>query len=234
MSYSVRVNDFEGPLDLLLQLIEGEKMDITNVSLVAVTEPFVKIVRDGQDTVSAEELADFLVVAAKLVYLKSKALLPDLFDASLEEGPDLETQLRLYKTFVEAAQRIGEMAIAGSSLYSRLKRAPRLATAQFVPPTDVTPLTLHELYQRVVSRLEPLLQLPKAAIERVVSIEEKIAELSERVKRFMKTSFHRFLAESRDRSEMIVGFLALLELIKQRTVRVEQKDLFHDIQLETL
>lgn len=232
MNYSVRVNDFEGPLDLLLQLIEGEKMDITNISLVAVTEPFVKIVREGQKNIPTEELADFLVIAAKLVYLKSKALLPSLYDPEMEEGPDLEAQLRMYKAFVEAAKEIGEMALRGTSLYGRLKRTTRLTEPMFLPPPNVTPALLQELYQRVIHRLEPLLHLPKAAIERIISIEEKIQELGEHVKRHLKTSFHRFLAEAQDRGEMIVGFLALLECIKQRTVKVKQDNLFHDIQLE--
>ncbi|MBM3204564.1 hypothetical protein FJZ48_01105 [Candidatus Uhrbacteria bacterium] len=233
MSYSVRVHDFEGPLDLLLQLIEGEKMEITNVSLMAVTEPFVKQVEAQKGKVPPEELADFLVIAAKLIYLKSKALLPSFLDPALEEGPDLESQLRLYKAFVEAARQIGEMAMSGSSLYGRSKRMSRMMSQGFVAPTGVSSQVLRDLYQRVIQRLEPLIQLPKAAVERVISIEDKILELGERVKRHMKTSFHRFLAEAKDRGEMIVSFLALLELIKLRSVNVTQEHVFHDIQLES-
>ena len=109
MPYTVRVEKFEGPLDLLLQLIEGEKLEITEISLVQVTEPFVQHVRERQGAIPPEELADFLVVAAKLIYLKSRALLPELTDQALDEGPDLADQLRMYRAFVEASNRLGEM-----------------------------------------------------------------------------------------------------------------------------
>lgn len=232
MIYSVHIEHFEGPLDLLLQLIEGDKLEITDVSLLQVTEPFVNYVRKNQGNIPPEELADFLIVAAKLVYLKSRALLPELTDPSLEEGMDLETQLRMYKAFVEAATRLGEMVLSGQASYGRVKRANRELIVGFVAPVGVTSILLRDLYQRVIQRLEPLVHLPKVAIERVVSIEEKIEELGSRIRKMLKTSFHRFLAESGDRGEMVVSFLALLELIKQRLVKVEQKDLFHDIQLE--
>ncbi len=232
MSYSVHIEHFDGPLDLLLQLIESEKLEITNISLMQVTEPFVTHVRQNQGKIPLEDLADFLVVAAKLVYLKSRALLPSLSDPSLEEGPDLESQLRLYKTFVQAADRFAAMAKEQRMSYNRAKRAVMVAEVGFVPPTGVTGGVLQEMYQKIIRRLEPLIHLPKAAIERAVTIEEKIQELGARVRASLKTSFHHFLTEAHDRGEMIVSFLALLELVKQRMVKVDQKDLFHDIHLE--
>lgn len=234
MPYSVRIEKFEGPLDLLLQLVEQQELEITEVSLMEVTEPFVQHVRENQGKIPPEELADFLVVAARLIYLKSKAILPGLLDPALEEGPDLETQLRMYKAFVEAAARLGEMAKDGVRSFSRTPRSLRDQPTGFLPPPNVTMETLHQLYARVVQRLQPMLALPKAAIERVVTIEEKIEQLTTRVKTMMRVSFHKFMGESRDRGEVIVSFLALLELIKQRIVKVEQKDLFHEIQLEAL
>ncbi len=234
MSYSVHIEHFEGPLDLLLQLVESEKLEITNVSLMEVTEPFVKHVRAHQGSIPPEELADFLLVAAKLVYLKSKALLPDIHDPALEEGPDLETQLRLYKTYAEAARRLGEMVMTGNCSYSRTKRPMREVQMGFVPPVGVTVAVLHQLYSRVLRRLEPFQHLPKAAIERVISLEEKIQQLGDRIRNTMKLSFHRFLSEAGSRGEAVVSFLALLELIKQRLVKVHQPNLFHDIHLERL
>lgn len=234
MEYSVRIASFQGPLDLLLKLVEADEMEITNLSMMQATEPFVRHVRENQGKIPPEELADFLVVAAKLVYLKSKALLPSLSDPSLEEGPDLETQLRMYKMFVEAANRLGEIAKEGQRSFSRTKRPIKEWAAGFVAPKEVTSTVLHDVYQRVIRRLEPIAFLPKAALERLVTLEEKLSELGERVRKALRVSFHRFLAESQDRSEMVVSFLALLELIKMRTVKVKQKDLFHDIQLEAV
>lgn len=233
MAYSVSIEKFEGPLDLLLQLVEKQEMEITNISLIAVTEPFVTLIREQQGTIPPEDLADFLVVAAKLVYLKSKALLPDLSD-DLDEGPDLETQLRMYKAFSEAAKQIGERWMEGRESFSRTSRIVRQTVPVFQPPVGVTVLALKELYERAIKRLEPILSLPKAAIERAITIEEKIEHLRTRVSSMLQVSFHRFLADSHDRNEMVVGFLALLELIKQRIVRVEQGNLFDDIRLHRI
>lgn len=225
---TIHIENFEGPLDLLLQLIESQKMEITKISLMEVCEPFVAHVRAQQGKIPPEELADFLVVAAKLVYLKSKALLPGLTDAELEEGTDLETQLRMYKQFALAADRLGKIAVEGLRSYGRMRRASSIEVT-FIPPEDVDGSILRDLYEQLIRRLEPMIRLPKAAVERVVTIEEKIGELSARIGRFLKTSFHVFLSGARDRHEMVVSFLALLELIRQRTVKVEQRNLFHDI-----
>lgn len=232
MSYSVRITAFEGPLDLLLQLVESNEREITTVSLVEVTDPFVQYVRENQGSIPPDVLADFLMVAARLVYLKSKALLPGFTDPELEEGPDLETQLKMYKTFVEIAAKIGEMAKDGPRTFSRMQRPVVQKLEGFVPPPGVTSEVLRDLYVRVTQRLEPLLRLPKAAIERVISIEEKIQQLHERVKGAARLSFHAFLAESSGRAEMVVSFLALLELIKQRSVTVNQDDAFQEISIE--
>lgn len=231
MSYAIKIEHFEGPLDLLLQLVEQAELDITSVSLMEVTEPFVRHVEENRGKIPPEELADFLTIAAKLVYLKSKALLPDLSDPSLEEGPDLESQLRMYKAFVEAAKQIGERWLEGKEMYSRVSRPVKQTEPIFAPPQNVNGLTLKDLFERAAKRLEPVFALPKAAIERAVTIEEKIESLKARVGKMLRVSFHRFLADSHDKAEMVVGFLALLELIKQKSVKVEQSGLFHDIQL---
>ncbi|HVM90645.1 MAG TPA: ScpA family protein [Verrucomicrobiae bacterium] len=232
MAYEVRIESFQGPLDLLLQLIESEKLEITSVSLMQVTEPFVAHVRQNHGQIPPEELADFLVIAAKLVYLKSKAILPGLTDAELDEGPDLETQLRLYKAFVEASSKLAELEKLGHATYSRTYRAPK-PEVSFVPPSGVTADMLADIYRQAARRLEPLMALPKTSVERAITIEEKIEQLRSRVSRLMQSSFHRFLSESKDRYEMVVSFLALLELVKQRIVSVEQEEHFSDIRLKT-
>ncbi len=232
MSYTVRIEHFEGPLDLLLQLIEQEELDITSVSLLQVTEPFVAHVRERHGAIPPEELADFLVVAAKLVYLKSKALLPELHDPLLEEGPDLETQLRLYKQYVDAARTIGELAKTGRVSFGRLRPLVLAPENGFHPPSNVSADTLATAFRGIVKKLTPLLALPRASLERAFTIEEKIEELRTRVGKMLRVSFHRVLKESQTRQEMVVSFLALLELVKQRMVRVNQSALFEDIHLE--
>lgn len=231
MAYSVSIERFEGPLDLLLQLVESQELEISQISLTQVTEPFLEHVRAHRGNIPLEELADFLVVAAKLVYLKSKILLPYLQDAELDEGPDLETQLRMYKAFADASVRLGKMEAEGRRAYARGRRMQIVAEMEFVPPTGVTGETLKDLFARIIKKLEPITRLPEVALRRAISIEDKISQLQERVSRLIKVSVHKFLSESQDRHEMVVAFLALLELVKQRLVTYEQSELFHDIHL---
>lgn len=231
MAVTFQVESFEGPLDLLLQLVEQEKLDISNVSLAKVAEQFLHYV-ESTKTIAPEELADFLVIAAKLMYLKSKLLIPSLIDEELEEGPDLETQLREYQRFVAASREIDTMWKAGNRSYVRSQRATTWRTeVAFSPPPGLTSESMAALMHRVIARLEPIVRLPKASIERAVSIQEKIRDLFTRIRSHAKTSFHTFVKDAGSRTEAIVSFLALLELVKQRFVVVDQKALFHDIDI---
>jgi segregation and condensation protein A len=220
MAVTFRIESFEGPLDLLLQLVEQEELDISNVSLAKVAEQFLRYVESTKSIVP-EELADFLVIAAKLMYLKSKLLIPSLIDEELEEGPDLETQLR----------EVDAMWKAGNRSYVRQQRWVKQTDVAFAPPTGVTSESLAALMHRVIARLEPIVRLPKASIERAVSIQEKIRDLFTRIRSHAKTSFHTFVKDAGSRTEAIVSFLALLELVKQKFVVVDQKALFHDIDI---
>lgn len=230
MAVTFRIESFEGPLDLLLQLVEQEELDISNVSLAKVAEQFLRYVESTKSIVP-EELADFLVIAAKLMYLKSKLLIPSLIDEELEEGPDLETQLREYQRFVAASREVDAMWKAGNRSYVRQQRWVKQTDVAFAPPTGVTSESLAALMHRVIARLEPIVRLPKASIERAVSIQEKIRDLFMRIRSHAKTSFHTFVKDAGSRTEAIVSFLALLELVKQKFVIVDQKALFHDIDI---
>lgn len=232
MAYSVKIEQFEGPLDLLLKLVESEKLEITQVSLLEVTEPFLEHVRAHKGEIPPEDLADFLVVAAKLVYLKSKAIMPGLYDEELEEGPNLEDQLRLYRAFAKAAERIDALVKEGRMSFGRQKRSSVKREASFSPPEGITSDALRSAFSQAIRRLEPILKLPKAAVMRSITIEDKIEQLTARVRSMMRVSFQKLLAESEDRHEMVVSFLALLELVKQRIVRYEQPGLFQEITLQ--
>ncbi len=233
MSFAVRLAAFEGPLDLLLQLVESAKLPITDISLIEVTEPFLAHLEEHRATIPTEELADFLVIASKLVYLKSKALLPTLVDPTLEEGPDLASQLRAYQIFSEAAKKFAERLRLGAGAYSRSKAMSVPLDLQTSLPASCTPDVLRSTYAAVIKRLQPILRLPKAAIERVVTIEEKMSSLVLRVKSAMRVSFHRFLADSESKMEAVVSFLALLELLHRHEIKIEQSELFSDIHVSS-
>lgn len=230
MQLSFKVESFEGPLDLLLQLVEKEELDISTVSLAKVAEQFVTYVR-SHPTIPLEELADFLVVAAKLIYLKSKLLLPNVYDEELEQGPDLETQLRLYREFVAASKGIDRLWRAGNRSYGRAKPILRIEEGLFSPPPDVDASVLALLMKRLVARLEPPTKLAERLVEKVVSVQEKIEDLFTRIRTQAKMVFSDFVTKSTSKSEAVASFLALLELVKQRAVLVSQSSLFHDIEI---
>lgn len=234
MSIIFRVESFEGPLDLLLQLVESQEMDISTMSLAAVTDQFLEYVKAEEGKrIPLEELADFLIVAAKLIYFKSRLLLPTLVDPMLDEGPDLETQLRRYQMFVEASKQIDVMWKSGLRSFTREHVAWKPPAGSFFPPPGVTSILLQQVMQRIISRLEPIRALPQAAVERVISIQDKIRGLLNRIKDLTQTTFHEFIGVHATKAELVVSFLALLELVKQRFVAVEQQELFHDIGIQS-
>ncbi len=226
-----RVDQFEGPLDLLLQLVEKEELDITEISLAKVAEQYVEHLNANKGKIPAEELADFLVIAAKLVFMKSRLLIPSLEEEGIEEGPDLATQLRLYQQFVDAARKIEKQWNLGLVSYARERRAIRSLVKTFAPPPGVTLDVLREAMDRVIARLAPIVRLPEAAVRRIVTIQEKIADLANRLRTKTKMTFSHFLSAAKDRQERVVSFLALLELVKQRVIKADQKDLFEEIEI---
>jgi segregation and condensation protein A len=225
------VEKFEGPLDLLLQLIEQEELDISEVSLTKVADQFVVYVRKNKGKIVPEELADFLVIAAKLVYMKSKLLIPSLSDAELEEGPDLATQLRLYQQFVAASRVIDRQWRKGMVCFPRERRPMRSLDVRFSPPPGVNIDMLCDVMRQVIERLAPIVKLPEAALKRVVTIQDKIGEFARKLRTHSKITFSTFITKVRDRSEAVISFLALLELVKQRVVKVDQENLFEEIEI---
>lgn len=227
MAVSVRVAHFDGPLDLLLQLVEREELDITRISLAAVAEQFVAHVRDNPQ-IPPQELADYLLIAAKLVYVKSKFLMPSLQDEELEEGPDLETQLREYRRFVHASRLFDAMWRNGRVMWSRHEPV-RLRREGFVPPVGLSVAALHDAMRRIIARLVPDEELPKARVRRIVTIRQKINDLLARIRAHARVTFREFCKGFADRGEAVVSFLAMLELAKQRHITAEQDGLFAEI-----
>ncbi len=227
MPHQFKIERFEGPLDLLLQLIEREELPITEVSLAEVTDQYVEQLEHAR--VPPEELADFLVIAAKLLYIKSRLLVPSL-PLEAEEGISLEEQLRMYKEYVEASKGIEERLQAKRFSFSR-ERAPVVAGV-FTPPVGVTPDRLAEVFREIISALEPIVRLPKAAIERAVSIEERIHHLRTLLGEKKRVSFGLYLRSAKTSADVVVSFLAILELMKQGSIRVDQDGLFTDMTIE--
>ena len=231
--HNIKVQEFEGPLDLLLQLIEDQKLEITKVALAEVTEQYIRMLNQKQDQVKTEELADFLVIAARLLLIKSRALLPFLQWDEEEDGEDLTKQLKMYKEFLEASKVVSKMIGKKQFAFSRQKLAVQLE-ASFLPPPGLTVGELAKTFAEVIRRLDPYVNLPSEVIKKSINIQEKIASIRERIFREVTTNFSEILKDAKDKTEIIVSFLALLELIKQRSVVARQSGSFNDITIERI
>ena len=228
MQIKLEQQQFEGPLDLLLQLIEEQQMDITIVSLGKVTEQFLEYVRNLQEK-NPINLADFLIIAAKLLVIKSKALLPNL-ELGVEEEEtafDLTEQLLVYKKFKEAAKFLKRFDLKRKQSWTREVDFNDRIT--FLPDPGVTPQVLAESLGKLATELKEIVKLPEKVMEEVVSISEKIGHIQQLIAGRVQTSLSELLKEAKSKTEVIVTFLALLELTKQRIVSLDQEQHFADI-----
>lgn len=234
--YRVDLPVFNGPLDLLLHLIEREELDITAVSLAQVTGQYLTQVRQmGEDHL--EELIDFISIGARLVLIKSRALLPRpiVLPDGEEEDEDpagaLLRQLHAFKRFKAAAQWFDERQRLGLRTYLRVAPPPYLEGHLDLSGIDVH--TLLEAMQSVLARVETKEKSVQVARPRQLTIEEQIGKLRGRLTHGRPFLFADLLADSRDRTEVAVTLLALLELIKRREAQANQSRLFGPIEITT-
>ena len=229
MAFAVSQEKFSGPLELLLALIEEKKLTITEVSLKSVADEYLAYLEAHE--VPSDELADFLLVASRLIYLKSRELMPYLrLDDEDANAAKLEDQLRLYREFVAAAAKLEERYLQ-TPLYRRpFVRLQR--EMQFAPGKALTPAALADAYRSVLKRLEPFFALQQTSIERVKSIEERIEELTGALQAKATMRFKDVIASAGSKVEVVVSFLALLELLRRRSVRVKQDDHYGEIMIE--
>lgn len=228
-----KLEQFEGPLDLLLQMIEQEKLDISEVSLAAIAEQFVYHIESNPDAISGHELADFLVVATQLLLLKSRLLVPHAEMDDDLNPQSLETQLKLYRRFVDAARRLQTRIEQKLFLYPR-QASTALMQPAFRPPTELKAEQLHASMVEVLDRLKPIIILPQSVMEKTVTLHEKMTQIQSLLKQAKGVSFRRILSEARSKTEQIVSFLALLELVKQEEVHARQSSAFDDIIVDRL
>ncbi len=220
---------FEGPLELLLSLIEEKKFNITEVALAEVTEQYLSYLRDHREEITLENLAGFLSLAARLILMKSKALLPFLIleKEEEEEVGDLASQLEEYKKFSDAAEKIQKMWLSGRKSFAR-DVPPRKRQIIFTPP-DITSEICGQLFRSVLAEIPTVDQLDQKRMQDIVALEERIMSLSRSLQERGTVAFSRFVQTAKDRGDVIISFLALLELVKQNAVIVEQQTVQDDI-----
>ncbi|MBI4262618.1 segregation/condensation protein A [Candidatus Uhrbacteria bacterium] len=229
---SITIKDFDGPLDLLLRCIEERELPITSVSIAEVAEQYLTILHTRADW-DPDELADFLVIAAKLILIKSKALLPTLDLGDDEHAADaLERQLKLYKAYLDASKTVAQLIARRHVTFFREAQVSR--EPHFTAPKQVTMTVLRSVFEHILAALEPLLPLPKSVIAKAVSLHEKMSQLRTLIMEKISLSFHTLMGSAKSKTDVIVSFLALLELVKQRAITVRQEGMFNDIHIERM
>lgn len=230
-AFQVKTTGFEGPLDLLLSLIEKRKLLINEISLSQIADDYLVYVRGIAD-MPLKDTAQFLLVAATLVLIKSRSLLPTLTLSREEESSidDLERRLKLYERYRTLSQGLRER-FGAEFLFTRRDRGTRATV--FAPDAETTPNGLVTALREVIARFPKVEVLPKVIVKRIVSIEETMDRLRDRVAAALKLSFRDFVGGGeKEKKEVIIGFLALLELTKQGVIDVIQHVSFEDISIE--
>jgi segregation and condensation protein A len=230
--YTVATPIFEGPLDLLLHLIERAELDITRLALAQVTDQYLEHLHT-MSVLAAEEVSAFLVVAARLLQIKSEALLPrpPVHDEGEEDpGEALARQLIEYRKYKKIAGWLSEREAAGLRTYLRLAPPIRLDS-----PLDLNGMGIPDLVEaarQVLSRLDQRPELRIVVAPPRVTIRQKIGLIFKQLHQKGKETFLNLLREAHSRLEVVVTFLAMLELIKRQRVQVRQELLFGEIILE--
>lgn len=246
MEFEVKLQAFEGPLDLLLHLIEKNKVDIYDIPIVEITEQYLdyvsKMPKDDLDLAS-----EFLVMAATLIDIKSRMLLPKEIDENGEEidpRAELVEKLIEYKMYKYAAVELRDMQVyAGKSMYKQ-PTVPE-EVSKYEPPVNLDSLLadvdlnkLNDIFQMVLKRQVDKIDPVRSKFGKIemeeVSLPDKISYVSTTVKKRKKCKFKQLLEEAHSKVEVIVSFLAILELIKVGEIEVRQDATFGEIYIDSI
>jgi len=229
-SYQIKTGSFEGPFHLLLSLIEERKFFINDLSLAQVTEDYLNYVNklEKQDP---SEISSFIVVAATLILIKSKSLLPNLNLTSEEEGDihNLEERLKLYELYTKLGGHIKDM-FGEKIIFAPLERKNDFLV--FLPDERITKESVMTFAHDTLGRMPKKVFLPEVEVKKVISIEEMISRLTERIEKTLQINFKEFSGTAKTKEEkivVIIGFLAMLELVRQGILHAVQEGNFEDI-----
>jgi segregation and condensation protein A len=228
MPFSIKTDSYEGPFEVLLDLIEARKLLVNELALANITEDFIQHVR-AQEQFPVEETASFIQIAATLLLIKSKSLIPDLAltDDENADVEDLKRRLAAYEKIREASRELSRI-FGKQVMVPAGERPPEVV---FAPSRDMSAAALAEALARVLAAREEVEALPEARVKPLVTIEEMMDQLAKRVESAITLSFKDFAGSTKEKVEVIVSFLALLELVKQGAVAAEQFDTYGDIRI---
>lgn len=242
-AFTIKTPVFEGPLDLLLNLIEKRKLFISDISLSKVTDEYISHINDLPEY-SLKHRTQFILIASTLLLIKAKSLLPALELTQEEEGDikDLERRLKTLNLIRRKSAEVREM-YGTSRIYPRGDMDETIVV--FAPGKDIAPEvakeSLKDAMYRVLNSLPKIVVEQKATVKKVISLEEMMERLEDRINNAMKMTFRQFSqskgAGSFDRMEkvnVILSFLAMLELVKQGAIDVRQDRTFEEIEMERM
>lgn len=241
-----KINEFEGPLDLLLHLIEKNKFNIFDIPVVEITEQYLEYV-NAMNEADLDVMSEFLVMAATLISIKAKMLLPkEEEEEEEEEDPRAELVRRLleYKMYKYASYELKDMELDGQKAYFKGASIPKevLEYKETVAPADVigdtTLAKLNEIFnqvmRRTVDRVDPIRSKFGTIEKEEVRIEDKMEEIKTNIKGLKGINFRTLLEVQASKINIIVTFLAILELMKVGDIVIKQEGLFGDIIIDSL
>ena len=237
-SYKVRAGTFEGPLDILLSLIEQRKLFVNDLSLAEVTNDYIAYVKTlGEEARSINDVSYFVLIAATLILIKSKSLLPNLTltEDETEKIVDLETRLKLYQTIKNASIDI-KNNFGVKIIFSPCDRI--WSEPLFSPDPLITSINVANSIKDILAHVpKKEVKLPEIEIKKIINIDQVINSLTDRIQTAMNMSFREFSkshgAESGEEAKVhvIVSFLAMLELVREGLIDVMQSASFGDIEM---
>lgn len=244
-AFQIKTDTFEGPMDLLLSLIEKRKLLINDISLSQVADDFILYIKTHESFPTAIA-AHFILIASTLLLIKSKSLLPSILLTEEENAniEDLEERLKQYKKFkelsVHVASRFGKNIIF-------FKPPSKNIPIVFSPSNEISRSSIGNAVKGIIESLPKKENLPKVIVQKIISLEDMIERLAKRVENSLKMSFGEFAkgqgsqghkgsrhySSKEDKVNIIVSFLAMLELVKQGMIDVSQTSIDDDIDIET-
>ena len=246
MELSYKLESFEGPLDLLLHLIEKNKVNIYDIPIATITDQYLEYVRHMEEE-SLDVVSEFLVMAATLLDIKARMLLPkEVNEEGEEEDPRAELVARLLedKTYKYMSMELKDMEMDAEKIFYKIPTVPK-EVKDYEQPVDLDKLldgmTLAKLEQIFLSvmkrqkdKIDPVRSTFGTIKKEPVSLEEKISSVLAYARKHRKFSFRGMLTRQKDRTEIVVTFLALLELMKIGKIHLTQENLFDDMMIEAL
>ena len=234
--YSIKINNFEGPLDLLCHLIDKNKMDIYDINISEITDQYIKYI-EQMEKMNLEITSEFLVMSSTLLYLKSKHLLPKQQEDE-EEITEEELIRRIieYKKYKEITKKLKENFLQYSKRFYKLPEEIELPKQKIEKDYDSTiiPKIYKELLQRNTEKInENASNIEKIAITDTYTVGNTVKEMYRALVKFKKFTFNKlFSLKKHDKNEVVTAFSGLLEMSRRNKVTTEQDELFGDIEVE--